>query len=121
SGLGLVACSNCGQCALVCPTGAITERSSVSEVWAALQDPGKIVLVQTAPAVRVGIGEAMGMPYGSLVTGQMVAGLRRLGFSKVFDTNFAADLTIIEEGNELLHRIRTGGVLPMITSCSPGW
>ena len=121
SGLGLVACSNCGQCALVCPTGAITERSSVSEVWAALQDPGKIVLVQTAPAVRVGIGEAMGMPYGSLVTGQMVAGLRRLGFSKVFDTNFAADLTIIEEGNELLHRIRTGGELPMITSCSPGW
>jgi iron-only hydrogenase group A len=121
SGLGLVACSNCGQCALVCPTGAITERSSVSEVWSALQDPGKIVLVQTAPAVRVGIGEAMGMPYGSLVTGQMVAGLRRLGFSKVFDTNFAADLTIIEEGNELLHRIKTGGELPMITSCSPGW
>ena len=121
SGLGLVACSNCGQCALVCPTGAIMERSSVSEVWSALQDPGKIVLVQTAPAVRVGIGEAMGMPYGSLVTGQMVAGLRRLGFSKVFDTNFAADLTIIEEGNELLHRIKTGGELPMITSCSPGW
>lgn len=121
SGLGFVACSNCGQCALVCPTGAITEKSSVSEVWLALQDPGKIVLVQTAPAVRVGIGEAMGMPYGSLVTGQMVAGLRRLGFSKVFDTNFAADLTIIEEGNELLHRIRTGGELPMITSCSPGW
>jgi iron-only hydrogenase group A len=121
SGLGHVACSNCGQCALVCPTGAITERSSVSEVWSALQDPGKIVLVQTAPAVRVGIGEAMGMPYGSLVTGQMVAGLRRLGFSKVFDTNFAADLTIIEEGNELLHRIKTGGELPMITSCSPGW
>ena len=109
SGLGLVACSNCGQCALVCPTGAITERSSVSEVWSALQDPGKIVLVQTAPAVRVGIGEAMGMPYGSLVTGQMVAGLRRLGFSKVFDTNFAADLTIIEEGNELLHRIKRVG------------
>lgn len=121
SGLGHVACSNCGQCALVCPTGTITERSSVSEVWSALQDPGKIVLVQTAPAVRVGIGEAMGMPYGSLVTGQMVAGLRRLGFSKVFDTNFAADLTIIEEGNELLHRIKTGGELPMITSCSPGW
>lgn len=120
-GLGNVVCTNCGQCALVCPTAAITEKSSVNEVWAALQDPEKVVLVQTAPAVRVGIGEAMGMPYGSLVTGQMVAGLRRLGFSRVFDTNFAADLTIVEEGNELLHRIKNGGTLPMITSCSPGW
>ena len=120
-GLGIVACTNCGQCALVCPTGAITEKSSVNEVWADLHNPQKVVLVQTAPAIRVGIGEAMGMPYGSLVTGQMVAGLRRLGFSKVFDTNFAADLTIIEEGNELIKRIKTGGVLPMITSCSPGW
>ncbi len=120
-GLGNVACTNCGQCALVCPTGAITERSSISEVWAALHDPQKVVLVQTAPAVRVGIGEAMGMPYGSLVTGQMVAGLRRLGFSRVFDTNFGADLTIVEEGNELIHRIKNGGILPMITSCSPGW
>lgn len=120
-GLGNVACTNCGQCALVCPTAAITERSSVGEVWAALQDPGKVVLVQTAPAVRTGIGEAMGMPYGSLVTGQMVAGLRRLGFSRVFDTNFAADLTIMEEGSELIHRIKNGGLLPMITSCSPGW
>jgi len=86
-----------------------------------LHHPDKVVLVQTAPAVRVAIGEAMGMPDGSLVTGKMVAGLRRLGFSKVFDTNFAADLTIIEEGNELIERIKTGGVLPMITSCSPGW
>lgn len=120
-GLGLVACTNCGQCALVCPTGAITEKSAVSDVWNAIHDPEKVVLVQTAPAIRVGIGEAMGMPYGSLVTGKMVAGLRRLGFSKVFDTDFAADLTIIEEGNELINRIVNKGTLPMITSCSPGW
>jgi iron-only hydrogenase group A len=120
-GMGMVACTNCGQCALVCPTGAITEKSAVSEVWKALHNPDKVILVQTAPAVRVGIGEAMGMADGSLVTGKMVAGLRRLGFSKIFDTNFAADLTIIEEGNELINRIKTGGVLPMITSCSPGW
>lgn len=119
--MGSVACTNCGQCALVCPTGAITEKSSVSEVWEAIHNPAKTVIVQTAPAIRVGIGEAMGMTSGSLVTGQMVAGLRRLGFSKVFDTNFTADLTIIEEGNELLKRIKTGGKLPMITSCSPGW
>ncbi|HEY5507746.1 MAG TPA: [FeFe] hydrogenase, group A, partial [Paludibacter sp.] len=120
-GLGMVACTNCGQCALVCPTGAITEKSAVNEVWEALHNPEKVVLVQTAPAIRVGIGETMGMPYGSLVTGKMVAGLRRLGFSKIFDTNFAADLTIIEEGHELIHRIKNKGILPMITSCSPGW
>lgn len=120
-GLGVVACTNCGQCALVCPTGAITEKSSVNEVWEAIHNPEKVVLVQTAPAIRVGIGEAMGMPHGSLVTGRMVAGLRRLGFSKVFDTNFTADLTIVEESNELINRIKNGGILPMITSCSPGW
>ena len=120
-GLGMVACTNCGQCALVCPTGAIVEKDAVKDVWKAIHDPNKVVLVQTAPAIRVGIGEAMGMPYGSLVTGKMVAGLRRLGFSKVFDTDFAADLTIMEEGSELIDRIRNNGTLPMITSCSPGW
>ena len=121
AGLGNVACMNCGQCALVCPTGAITEKNNINDVWKAIHDPSKIVLVQTAPAIRVGIGEAMGMPDGSLVTGKMVAGLRKLGFSKVFDTQFTADLTIIEEGNELIQRIKNKGVLPMITSCSPGW
>ncbi|GAB1416918.1 NADH-dependent [FeFe] hydrogenase, group A6 [Paludibacter sp.] len=120
-GLGVVACTNCGQCALVCPTGAIVEKDSVTDVWREIHNPKKIVVVQTAPAIRVGIGEAMGMPFGSLVTGKMVAGLRRLGFDRVFDTDFAADLTIIEEGNELIRRIQNKGTLPMITSCSPGW
>jgi iron-only hydrogenase group A len=120
-GLGNVACMNCGQCVLVCPTGALTEKSNVNDVWSAIHNPDKIVLVQTAPAVRVGIGEDMGMPEGSLVTGKMVAALRRLGFDKIFDTQFTADLTIIEEGNELIQRIKNNGKLPMITSCSPGW
>ncbi len=120
-GLGNSICINCGQCALICPTGAITERSTIKEVWSELHDPEKVVVVQTAPAVRVGIGEAMGLPYGSLVTGKMVASLRKLGFSKVFDTDFAADLTIVEEANELVERIENKGTLPMITSCSPGW
>ncbi|MCK9287760.1 MAG: NADH-dependent [FeFe] hydrogenase, group A6 [Sphaerochaetaceae bacterium] len=120
-GLGNVACTNCGQCALVCPTGAIIEKSDVEAVWKDIANPDLITIVQTAPAIRVGIGEAMGMDYGALVTGQMVAGLRRLGFSKVFDTQFAADLTIIEEGHEFIKRLSTGGTLPMITSCSPGW
>lgn len=120
-GLGEVVCTNCGQCALVCPTAAIIEKDAVPDVWKVLHDENKVVLVQTAPAIRVGIGEAMGLPEGSLVTGQMVAGLRKLGFDKVFDTNFTADLTIMEEGTELLHRIQNGGTLPMITSCSPGW
>jgi len=120
-GLGNVACTNCGQCALVCPTGAIVERDDTDAVFEILGDPEKFVVVQTAPAIRVGIGEAMGMDPGSLVTGQMVAGLRRLGFNKVFDTQFTADLTILEEGHELLNRVANKGVLPMVTSCSPGW
>ena len=120
-GLGNVACTNCGQCALVCPTGAIVERDDTDSVFEVISNPEKFVIVQTAPAIRVGIGEAMGMEPGSLVTGKMVAGLRRLGFNKVFDTQFTADLTILEEGHELIRRITNNGVLPMITSCSPGW
>ncbi|HWR56389.1 MAG TPA: NADH-dependent [FeFe] hydrogenase, group A6 [Negativicutes bacterium] len=114
-------CVQCGQCSLVCPTAAIQEKDDIDRVWAALADPQKHVIVQTAPATRVQLGEALGAGAGSIVTGQMVAGLRRLGFDKVFDTDFTADLTILEEGNELLHRLSAGGTLPMITSCSPGW
>ncbi len=114
-------CVQCGQCSLVCPTAAIQEVDDTEKVWAALADPKKHVLVQTAPATRVQVGETIGSEPGSIVTGQMVAGLRRLGFDKVFDTDFTADLTILEEGNELLQRIQTGGTLPMLTSCSPGW
>jgi len=121
AGLASSTCTGCGQCALVCPTAAIVERDDTDRVWALLQDPERHVVVQTAPAIRVGLGEAMGMDSGSLVTGQMVAGLRRLGFAKVFDTQFTADLTIMEEGHELIHRLTTGGTLPLITSCSPGW
>jgi len=120
-GLGNVACTNCGQCALVCPTAAIVERDESKDIMADIYDDNKIVVVQTAPAIRVGIGEAMGMEEGALVTGKMVAALRKLGFSKVFDTDFAADLTIMEEGFELINRIKNKGTLPMITSCSPGW
>jgi NADH-quinone oxidoreductase subunit G/NADP-reducing hydrogenase subunit HndD len=116
-----VACTLCGQCVLVCPTGALSEVDSTREVWKALADPKKHVVVQTAPAIRVALGEEFGMEPGSIVTGQLVAGLRALGFDRVFDTNFTADLTILEEGNELLQRLQTGGTLPMITSCSPGW
>ncbi|MBF7084250.1 iron hydrogenase small subunit [Desulfallas sp. Bu1-1] len=119
--LGDVACVNCGQCALVCPTAAIHEKDQTAEVWAALADPGKHVVVQTAPAVRVSIGEMFGLAPGSVVTGQLVAALRRLGFAKIFDTDFTADLTIMEEGSELIKRLREGGKLPLITSCSPGW
>ncbi len=119
--LAETACVQCGQCTLVCPTGALYENDQTEEVWAALADPKKHVVVQTAPATRVSLGEELGMEPGAIVTGQMVAGLRRLGFDKVFDTDFSADLTIMEEGSELIHRIQTGGTLPMLTSCSPGW
>lgn len=114
-------CVACGQCILACPVGALYEKDDVDEVWQVLQDPTKHVIVQEAPAIRAALGEEFGMPPGSLVTGKMIAALRRLGFDKVFDTNFTADLTIIEEGNELLKRVKEGGTLPMITSCSPGW
>ena len=113
-------CILCGQCVSVCPTGALMEKSEIGKVDAAMK-AGKHVVVQTAPAVRAALGEEFGMPVGTPVTGKMVAALKRLGFDKVYDTNFAADLTIMEEGTELLGRIKNGGKLPMITSCSPGW
>lgn len=142
--LGETVCTNCGQCVTVCPTGALKERDGISAVWKAIMDPNKVVVVQTAPAVRVALGEEFGMEPGSNVTGKMAKALEDLGFDHVFDTNFAADLTIIEEGTELLvrlvnhlyhqgaideHAVMKAGLplldaapaLPMITSCSPGW
>ena len=119
--LNEVPCISCGQCIAVCPTGALTEKDDTEKVWAALADPTKHVVVQTAPSIRATLGECFGMPIGTNVEGKMVAALRRLGFAKVFDTDFAADLTIVEEANELVERIKNNGVLPMITSCSPGW
>lgn len=120
-GLDEVACTYCGQCSAVCPTGAIVEKDDTAEVWKALSDKTKHVVVQTAPSVRVALGEELGLEHGKIVTGQMVAALRRLGFDRVFDTDFTADLTILEEGHEFIDRFTKGGKLPMITSCSPGW
>lgn len=116
-----VACVACGQCTAVCPTGALVERDDTAAVFEAIADPAKTVIVHTAPSIRATLGECFDMPIGTNVTGKMVAALRRLGFDKVFDTNFAADLTIMEEGTEFLNRVKNGGTLPMITSCSPGW
>ncbi len=114
-------CVSCGQCIAVCPTGALYEKDFTDDVFAAIADPDKYVVVQTAPAVRAAIAEEFGNPIGTNGEGKMVAALRRLGFDKVFDTNFSADLTIMEEANELIERVQNKGVLPMITSCSPGW
>jgi iron-only hydrogenase group A len=125
--LSSVACVQCGQCAAVCPTAAITEKDHIEQVWAALSDHSKHVIVQTAPAIRAGLGECFGLPPGTRVTGRMVSALRRLGFARVFDTNFTADLTILEESTELLMRLKTALVdrlpvaLPQFTSCCPGW
>jgi NADP-reducing hydrogenase subunit HndD len=114
-------CINCGQCISVCPTSALTERDDTHIVWDALADKSRHVIVAPAPSVRVQLGECFGMPIGTNVQGKLAAALRRLGFEKVFDVDFAADVTIMEEGTELLHRLQNGGKLPMITSCSPGW
>ncbi len=119
--LGESVCINCGQCIHACPTGALSEVEHVEQVWDAINDPEKTVILQTAPAIRVSIGEPFGMPQGTISTGKMVASFRRLGFDYVFDTNFSADLTIIEEGTEFITRLTQGGKLPLITSCSPGW
>ncbi len=116
-----VNCTNCGQCIMSCPTGALREKDNTKDVWNLIKDEDKYVVVQTAPAVRAALGEEFGLPIGTNVTGKMVTALRRMGFDKVFDTNTGADFTIMEEANELIERLKNGGTLPMITSCSPGW
>lgn len=120
-GLAETSCVSCGQCIAVCPTGALSEKDNTDEVFAVLADKSKHVIVQTAPSVRAGLGEEFGLPIGTNVEGKMVSALRHLGFAKVFDTDFAADLTIMEEAHEFIDRVQNGGVLPLITSCSPGW
>ncbi len=120
-GLNVSSCVNCGQCVAVCPTGALREQDSIKEVVAALQDPEVFVVVQHAPSISVSLAEEFGMKSGTDICGAMTAGLRELGFDRVFDTAFSADLTIMEEASELVHRLTNGGVLPMMTSCSPGW
>lgn len=114
-------CIYCGQCINVCPVGAIHEKTDIDKVWQAIADPKKHVVVQAAPSVRAGLGEEFDLPIGTAVTGKMIAALKRLGFDMVADTNFSADLTIMEEGYEFINRVKNGGKLPMITSCSPGW
>ena len=116
-----VNCTNCGQCIQACPTGALHEKETIDDVWVKLKDPDTYVVVQTAPAVRIALGEEFGMPIGTNVTGKMVTALKRLGFNKVFDTNTGADFTIMEEANEFIERLKENDSLPMITSCSPGW
>ena len=120
-GMNVSSCINCGQCTLVCPTGALHEKRDLTRVIEALRDPAKTVVVQHAPSVSVSIGELAGLPAGVDADGAMVTALRRLGFKYVFDTSFSADLTIMEEASELIHRVQHGGVLPMFTSCSPAW
>ena len=121
SDLEYTSCISCGQCIVNCPTGALHERDDTAEVTKHLNDPDKIVIVHTAPAIRATLGEAFGMPVGTNVEGKLAAALRRLGFNKVFDTDFAADFTILEEANEFVGRVKNGGTLPIITSCCPGW
>ncbi|MDE5583907.1 MAG: [FeFe] hydrogenase, group A [Ruminococcus sp.] len=120
-GLGETSCVSCGQCIAVCPVGAISEKDYTKQVLAEINNPEKTVIVQNAPAVRAGLGECFGLPVGTNVEGKMISALRKLGFDKVFDTDFSADLTIMEEAHEFIERVKNGGKLPMITSCSPGW